>query len=301
LVSLPHVRILLCTHNGKKWLHAQLESYLAQSHDDWSLWVSDDGSTDSTRDVISDFAARHPGKVARFLQGPRKGSAANFLSLLCHPDLPVGPVALSDQDDVWLPNRLSTALVALEAAGPEPCAWAGAYYVTDAALRIKYIAGRWPRPPSLGNALVQNVLSGHTLTLNEQAVALVRQAGVQHVSHHDWWIYLLLMASGEQALADMRPVLLYRQHSANAVGARWTTLGQISRVQALWRGRLRDWIDENMTALALCKPLLTPEAVLLVDLWQGGARAEMLRTGGAFRQSRLETALLRFSTRFGRL
>ena len=300
MVSLPHVRILLCTHNGKEWLHAQLESYLAQSHDNWSLWVSDDGSTDSTREVIADFAARHPGKVARFLQGPRKGSATNFLSLLCHPDLPLGPVALSDQDDVWLPDRLSTALVALEAAGPKACVWAGAYYVTDAELRIKYVSGRWPRPPSLGNALVQNILSGHTLTLNAQAVALVRQAGVQNISHHDWWIYLLLMASGQQAVAAARPVLLYRQHGANTVGARGTIFGRISRARALWRGQLRDWIDENMTALALCRPLLTPEAVLLVDLWESGAHADMLREGGAYRQSRLETALLRFATRLRR-
>lgn len=300
MASLPHVRILLCTHNGREWLHAQLESYLAQSHDNWSLWVSDDGSTDSTRAIIADFAARHPGKVARLLQGPRMGSAANFLSLLCHPDLPLGPVALSDQDDVWLPDRLSTALVALEAAGPKPCVWAGVYYVTDAALRIKYVAGRWPRPPSLGNALVQNMLSGHTLTLNAQAVALVRQAGVQNVSHHDWWIYLLLMASGKQAVADVRPVLLYRQHCANTVGARGSTFGRISRARALWQGRLRDWIDENMTALALCKPMLTPEAVRLVDLWENGARADMLRMAGAHRQSRLETALLFFAAQLGR-
>jgi glycosyltransferase involved in cell wall biosynthesis len=301
LAGLPHVRILLCTRNGAAWLPAQLESYLAQKHDDWSVWVSDDASSDNTREVIERFAARHPGRIACCVEGPGKGSAANYLSLLCHPELPPGPVALSDQDDLWLPDRLSAALTALEAAGPAPCAWAGAYFVSDAALRPQHLAGIWPHPPTLGNALVQNVLSGHTLTLNAAALARLRAAGVQDVPHHDWWIYLMLMASGGRAIADRRPVLLYRQHDANTVGARHAMLGRIARASGLWRGHLRDWIDANMAALSRCTPLLTPEAAALVDLWRSGARVEMLRTGGAFRQSRVETALLRLAARCGRV
>ena len=102
LSSGPPVRILLATWNGARYLQAQLDSYLAQDHDNWALWVSDDLSTDGTWEILQAFAARHPEREIVLKRGPGRGSAANFLSLLCDPELPVGPVALSDQDDVWL-------------------------------------------------------------------------------------------------------------------------------------------------------------------------------------------------------
>ena len=112
----PHVRILMATFQGATHLPAQLASFEAQSHADWSLWASDDGSTDATPDLLRAFAARHPGRV-RLIDGPRKGSAANFLHLLGHPDLPPGLTALSDQDDVWLPHRLMRGLQQLSGDG----------------------------------------------------------------------------------------------------------------------------------------------------------------------------------------
>ena len=130
------VTILLTTWNGAAHLQQQLDSYLAQNHDAWDLWVSDDGSTDGTLEILNAFQAaeRHRREV-RIVAGPQRGHAANFLSLLCHPDLPAGPVALSDQDDVWLPGKLRLALSALKDAGPVAL-WGAQSYHTDVALRV---------------------------------------------------------------------------------------------------------------------------------------------------------------------
>ena len=117
--SSPPVRILLATWNGAAHLSEQLDSYLAQDHGNWALWVSDDGSDDGTWEILEDFRAAHPDREIRLLRGPGQGAAANFLSLLTHPELPPGPVALSDQDDVWKPCRLSRGLAAVHVdAGP---------------------------------------------------------------------------------------------------------------------------------------------------------------------------------------
>ncbi len=114
---LQAVTIVMATLNGERYLPDQLDSIARQSHRDWRLFVSDDGSTDATRAILSDFARQHPVTV---VSGPALGcAAANFLSALCHPDLPAGPVALADQDDVWLDGKLARAFRRL---GPtKPC------------------------------------------------------------------------------------------------------------------------------------------------------------------------------------
>ena len=101
------VTIVMATRNGAAHLAEQLDSIARQTHADWSLFVSDDGSTDDTKRILADFARSHPVTV---VDGPRKGAAANFLSALCHPDLPLGTIALADQDDIWLPGKLARGL-----------------------------------------------------------------------------------------------------------------------------------------------------------------------------------------------
>lgn len=304
--SIPsdHVHILMGSFNGAQWIDAQLDSFLTQSHPHWSLWVSDDGSHDDTRDRVEAFARRNPNRAVRLIEGPRQGSAANFLHLLCHPDLPSGIVALSDQDDVWLPHKLERAVAQLQAAGPIPSAWAARYTVSDEQLNPQRPSSLWPRGPSLGNALVQNILSGHTLTLNSAALEIVRRAGLHRVPHHDWWIYLLLMASGAQVLVDTEVVLIYRQHGKNVLGARSTARARLSRLGALRQGQLHRWVTANMQALAVADLPLTPEARELVKLWPGRGRASQLRLLRDFavhRQTLTESALIYLAALLGRL
>ncbi len=283
------------------WLSAQLDSLVAQTHGSWSLWVSDDGSTDDTRACLEAFAARHPGRLERVIAGPRQGSAANFLHLLCHPDLPAGAVALCDQDDVWLPSKLAMALGALDQAGPAPAVWAARYWIADAALAGATPSARWRRPPSLANALVQNILSGHTLTLNAAALAQLRRAGVQAVPHHDWWIYLLMAATDARILVDDRLVLHYRQHGANVMGARHLT--RLVRLRGLFDGTLQSWMESNTAALAQVGADLTPEArALLVD-WQNPdmPRLQVMRRYGVQRQTCAETGIMHLAAWLGKV
>lgn len=291
------------THNGARWLRAQLESLLAQSHDNWSLWVSDDGSEDETCALLEEFAARQPGRVECILNGPGQGSAANYLQLLTHPDLPPGPVAFADQDDVWHPKKLARAMAALDGQ-PGPCLWAAAYMLTDADLHPLRPAGIWRRGPSLGNALVQNILSGHTLTLNAEALALLRRAGPAHVPHHDWWSYLVVMAAGGRAICDPDIALLYRQHGANTMGARQTPAARRKRILGLLGGQWGAWMGTNFAALKDSRLDLSPDLDTFLHAWSETGvlgRARLLRSMDAHRQSRAETALLYLAALGGRL
>lgn len=303
--SPEHVNILLGTYNGASWLPAQLDSFLAQTHQDWSLWISDDGSTDGTRALLHEFAAAHPGRVACILDGPRQGSAANYLHLMCHPELPVeGIVALSDQDDMWMPDKLARAVGYLRTSEDTPCAWAARYLITDAHLAAAQVSKRWPRVPSLRNALVQNILSGHTLTFNAPALQIVRQAGPQSVPHHDWWLYLLLSATGTKIRFDPAIVLRYRQHKDNAMGTRERILSRLKRVGALFGGTLRSWMEGNLQALARAPVSLTPEAAHLLRCWPEAGRLtrlRLLRELGIHRQSRGETLMVYLAVAVGKV
>lgn len=298
------VTIALCTRNGMPWLPAQLDSLLAQGHEDWSLWIGDDGSTDGTLDCLAAFAAAHPGRLARIVEGPRRGSAANFLSLLCHPDFPPHPVALCDQDDVWLPEKLGRAETALRGLGETPAIWAARYLFCDETLERRRPSPLWPRPPSFQNALVQNILSGHTLTLNAAALRLVRRAGVQDVLHHDWWIYQLMTGAGATVLQETEPMLLYRQHGRNTVGAQRGLRARLSRLGRLFDGTYRDWSRHHLAALGGAEWLLSAPAGAVLDRWASAegrlARLRLFRRQGLHRQSRAETLALMTAILAGR-
>ena len=296
-----HVIILMATYNGMPWLTEQLSSLLAQTHRNWSLWVSDDGSTDGTRAAIMAFGKANPGRLARIVQGPGKGAAANFIHLMCHPDLPSGIVALCDQDDVWMPDKLARALDVLRDSDTRPCVWSARYAITDAALSRARPSPVWRRPPGFANAMVQNILSGHTLTLNAPALAVLRRAGVQDVPHHDWWVYLVMAATGAHIHVDDRIVLQYRQHGANLMGAR--NLTRLARMRGILDGTLQGWIAANVAALARSDLPLTQEACDVIAAWQepGQSHSRLMRRFGLNRQSAQETGILYLVAALGKL
>src|SRR5215813_149843 len=80
----PRVAILLGTKDGAAFLGNQLRSFADQSHRNWFLVVSDDGSRDETREIITQFAATRPQQVV-VRDGPQRGVTANFLSLAADP------------------------------------------------------------------------------------------------------------------------------------------------------------------------------------------------------------------------
>ena len=143
------VAILLALYQGAAHLEPQLGSFLAQDHTAWRLLTSDDGSTDGTHDAVTAFGAR-AGRPVSLFAGPRRGYAANFLSLFDRGLSGAEWVALSDQDDVWLPDHLSRAVAAL---GPEagPALYCCRSWVTTApmyacALLVCAESTVWLRP-----------------------------------------------------------------------------------------------------------------------------------------------------------
>ena len=307
-----HVTILLATRDGAAHLGPQLDSIAAQSHRDWSLIVSDDGSADATCTMVERFARQRENPVT-LLQGPGRGSAANFLFLmrewaaLAPPD---AWMAFSDQDDVWLADKIARAvdLLARVPAGG-PALYCSRSWVCDTGLANRRLSAPRPHPPGFRNALVQNIAAGNTIVLNPAAARLAAAAAQEagQVVVHDWWLYQLITGCGGTVLHDDRPGLLYRQHSGNLIGANDGLAARARRVSGLLGGTVRDWNAVNIAALRRSAYRLTPENRALLEAFAHARRAHLparlaaLARLGLYRQSRPATLSLYLAALLRRL
>ena len=270
--------VLLCTYQGAAFLVQQLDSIETQTHTAWRVWASDDGSTDSTLTILDRYRARWGSDRLTILQGPRAGSAANFLSLTCLPDIEADCFAWADQDDVWLPDKLARAVAALaQVDSPAPALYGTRTILTDEQDRAIGLSTRFERAPCFANSLVQNIAGGNTMVFNRAARDLIARAGPQvDIVAHDWWAYQLITACGGTVLYDAEPSVRYRQHGNNQIGTNLDPLARVLRVRLLMGGEFRQWLDKNLAALDSARHLLTPPHRKTLDDFTGWRRAPLL-------------------------
>ncbi|MDT7951359.1 MAG: glycosyltransferase family 2 protein [Acetobacteraceae bacterium] len=298
-VSRPRVAILLSTFNGARFLPAQLDSLLRQTERGWLLLWRDDGSSDETVAIVEAFAREVGGERCRRVEREgRLGVAGSFYALLAAAQ-PLGlPVAFADQDDVWLPEKLSRALAAL-APVERPALYCSRQVLVDDALEP--IGGSPPfrRPPSFAGALTQNIATGCTVVLNAAAATLVDRSTKPQGPLHDWWSYLLVAGAGGTVIADPEPTILYRQHAANLVGAPSTRRRRAIAALRRGPGAYLAMLRANVAALRAASGVLTPAASQIVVQMDRALRAgpwarfRALWIPGLRRQTFLEAALFR--------
>jgi glycosyltransferase involved in cell wall biosynthesis len=265
------VTILMGVYNGAFYLQDMLGSLAQQDHPDWTLLASDDSSTDRSATILQDFLVTRPEGRVLLKSGPAQGFTLNYLTLLAGLDSSKSNwLAFADQDDVWLPQRLSRGLRALEDV-VTPSLAAGPVWCVRNDLSQRRMSGGWPRQTEFRNALVQNVVQGNAMLANPAAANLlitaarkVLEAGNIPVSH-DWWAYQVVTGAGGQICKIAQPSVLYRQHGGNIIGANDTSLAKMRRLKKAFQGQQRVWAGVNIAALSACKPLLTPEANAALD------------------------------------
>lgn len=252
------VTVLLCTYNGEHYLREQLDSIAAQSMEQVHVIVSDDGSTDGTRAILETYQQAWTKGEFRIVEGPRRGYVANFLSVLNLAADCSDYVALSDQDDIWVHEKLERAISHLQHCAPQtPALYASRTLLVDEHNHEIGLSPLFAKPPSFRNALVQSLAGGNTMVLNRAAQTLVKKAGVPDVPCHDWWIYLLVTGADGYVAYDPWPSLRYRQHTANLIGSNHGMKARVARFKSLLQGQYKQWNDQNIAALTAQRELLT--------------------------------------------
>jgi glycosyltransferase involved in cell wall biosynthesis len=288
------VAILMCTKDGAAFLGEQLDSIARQTHGNWGLIVSDDGSRDATLSILSRFAEGRAGKIA-VRNGPQQGVCANFLSLAADPGIAADYFAFSDQDDIWYNDKLERALAWLGTV-PDgvPAVYCGRTELVANDSRSIGLSPLFSRPIAFRNAIVQSLGGGNTMVFNAAAKRLLETTGRLDVVLHDWWLYQLVSAVGGAIHYDAQPMLKYRQHPDNLIGSNRGWGARFVRLRMIFQGRFRDWNAKNIAALErIPVHLITPENRAVLALFAKARTASLfkrlyyLKQSGIYRQTLL--------------
>ena len=220
-------------------LTTQLATLRAQVDPCFSVLMQDDGSNDDTPALLRKAAQDGPYLLGTE-GGQHLGAIGNFWSLLRQSDGEL--IALCDQDDEWSPCRLSRCREIMEQAerryGEDTpllvhsdCRLVDAQGVPLAESFFRR-QGWDPAATSLARLLVQNNVTGCTLMMNAPLRRLALQYGrPSEMYMHDWFLALTAAAFG-QIVFIPEPLVSYRQHGSNVMGA--SASGQVLRgAQAL--------------------------------------------------------------------
>lgn len=214
---MARVQILMSTYNGEKYLKQQIDSILNQSYKDIHLMIRDDGSSDNTVSILKMYAERYDN--ISYYQGKNIGSIQSFLELLRKSDDNAAYYAFADQDDEWMPEKISKAVKCLEQKERSiPMLYCSNTYITDSELNVIKLDEKNARP-SWGNALVQNICTGCTAVMNKKLRDIINRTSPKNIIMHDWWFYLMATLYGEVCF-DHQAYIKYRQHGNNVYGAK---------------------------------------------------------------------------------
>ena len=229
------IHILLSTYNGEQFLAEQIQSIQNQTVQDWKLLIRDDGSRDRTREIIQEFVAQD-SRIHWINENESKnlGVIKSFHNLAQFEEADV--YFFSDQDDVWLPQKLELSLAE---ARKYPAEMPLMVYMDLTVVNqdLEVLSSSMIRSQSghanteLVQELTENTVTGGVAMINHALIQLWNQT--EDILMHDWYLALLATAFGKLVYID-QPGELYRQHEHNVLGAR------------TWSKRIKKWLRPSL-------------------------------------------------------
>lgn len=229
------VAVLMSTYNGAKFLQEQIDSILAQSHADFTLYIRDDGSADDTWSILSAY----DDPRIRLVRGENLGASASFFSLLrdtAYADY----LFFSDQDDIWYQDKLSTMLTEIQKYDDIPAMVFSDFSMIDenglqtnpsyaqfASLRVS------PGEVGVDRLLPQPYVFGCASVINRKLAQLVLMPP-DGIEMHDCWLSLTAAAVGKLIYLPVQTIA-HRFHSSNATGRKDQT-HPLVRLNRLYSG-----------------------------------------------------------------
>jgi rhamnosyltransferase len=213
---------MMATYNGERYLREQVDSVLAQEGVDVTLRICDDRSSDGTFAICQEYAATQPNVIATQNE-VNLGVGKNFMQMVYEDDA-VGYdyYAFSDQDDVWMPEKLERAVESIQASPQDgPVLYCSDFNNVDGSLNHpeREIYKYGPFLDYKGNALLWNWLPGCTMVWNRPLCTLLRRyKPAAYLRIHDVWVYLVAYYCAT-VVPDLDNAYIYRRITGdNAVG-----------------------------------------------------------------------------------
>lgn len=217
----PVVAVLLSTYNGEKYIKEQIDSVLAQENVDVRIVIRDDGSHDSTIDILKDYQSKFSNIKCLFADNVGAEMSFHCLCQFARENIIADYYAFCDQDDVWQPEKLSKAidkLSHLENAVPK-LYFSNLKMVDRDLNEMRKLFADDEVVISKRMALIQIFTYGCTCVFNRPAIEAYCRADFSRELAHDNWIYVLSIFLGN-VVYDRNSYILYRQHGTNLSGQR---------------------------------------------------------------------------------
>lgn len=208
------IQVLMSTYNGEKYLKEQIESILNQENVEISLLIRDDGSTDGTLNILEHLAKEN--KNIHYYASQNIGVARSFMELV-NKSNEADYYAFADQDDVWKPKKLISAIEKLESNIETPSLYISALEVVDEELNtieIKKVSGNH----CFEGEMAKNFATGCTMVFNKKLCDIIKMYNPEYLIMHDSWITRVCYAIGGNVIIDENTYIKYRQHGNNVVG-----------------------------------------------------------------------------------
>lgn len=258
----------MAAFNGRVWLNEQIDSILAQTGVEVTLFISVDASTDSSESLVDALSAQHSNIIVLPHGEHFGGAGANFFRLLKEVDFTAFDfMAFADQDDIWLPNKLSRACAVIEESGADA-------YSSD-------VTAFWPsgrqqhiiksQPQVKWDFLFEAAGPGCTYVLAKSLANQLKKVITDHpqaiekIALHDWFCYAYARANGFHWVIDNVPGMLYRQHTQNQVGANTGLRAFLYRTRKVLNG----WSLKQSALIAETIGLANDP---FVETWSSGSR-----------------------------
>lgn len=274
----PKIAVLLSTYNGEKFLAEQLDSILNQSYDNFLIVIRDDGSSDGTIDMLRKYRDAHSDKFHLVeSDNINRGASGGFSFLVEYTlakkielGLGMAYMMFCDQDDIWFASKIENQVSAMlkaeqEVIGKEKIdskvssadilpvlihsdlQVVSEQNVAIASSFVKY-QGLEIQRNRFQNLVVSNLVTGCTAFINESLAEKAVPVPANAIMH-DWWIALVAAAFGKLIFLD-EPLVRYRQHGNNTIGAKeFTRLTPVGR--SFWQRVFARKASEHLIEVAI--------------------------------------------------
>lgn len=231
--------ILLATYNSARYLAELLDSLVNQTYRDFTLYVRDDGSTDSTLQILESYQPKFDNMVILHDGVTSRRAMGSFIWMLENIDATY--YMFCDHDDIWLPQKVELSLAKIREIERDnrPALVCCDLVVTDSNLNTigpslwSYMKLRPELLTKLKYAISCNLFTGCTMIINRAARDISLPISPRAVMH-DSWIGLRVLTAGGDVAWIPTPLILYRQHTDNLFGAH-----RVSRSRSYYLHKLR--------------------------------------------------------------
>lgn len=210
------VYIMMSAYNGEKYISEQIDSILRQRGIEFKLFIRDDGSTDATVKIIQEYR-KHDSRIILY-QGENIGWKRSFLRLLSKIPDDADYYAFSDQDDIWLDDKIQRALKILKKMyGKRKCYCSAQTFVNENLEPFDFHIRKRFRYPDEYHCITNGYGMGCTLVFDKDLLLTLKEGSLLKIRNisHDLLVSVTAVYLGT-IYRDQKSRILYRQHGSNA-------------------------------------------------------------------------------------